>query len=352
MEKDEEVDLPAEFEWAQLALHEECAMNEVCELLKGHYVSDDVFWRFNLSKASLKWALLPPGYHAYWHVGIRAKATGQLVALITGTPCTMRVHTHVLSNIIINFLCVHRDVRASGLAPKLITEITRRSGQKGVYQAVYTLNDLKSRPVSVAQWWHRSLNVKKLVDVRWIQLNPRETLQRNMKKYALPERTKYPLTRLTLEDCASAHTLLKRYLKEMRLARQFSSEEFVHNFLPRDGVVDTYILTDATGAVSDLMSFFFCDTTLLRKPKGHEGMKIAYSHYNVVSTADAEQFIIDAMVIARNSGCDVYNMLDVMDNANLFDALKFDVGDGKMHYHIYNWVCPSILSRDVGLVLI
>jgi len=43
--------------------------------------------------------------------------------------------------------------------------------------------------------------------------------------------------------------MLKRYLKEMRLARQFSLEEFEHNFLPREGVVDTYVLRNSAGQV-------------------------------------------------------------------------------------------------------
>jgi hypothetical protein len=45
-------------------------------------------------------------------------------------------------------------------------------------------------------------------------------------------------------------------------------------------------------------------------------------------------------------------MLNVMDNEHLFEPLKFDQGDAAMNYHIYNWICPSILPRDVGLVLI
>ena len=114
-------------------------------------MTDGVFWRFDMSKGNLRWALQPPGYHPYWHVGVRDTATGALVAFITGTPCSLRVHKHVLPNIIINFLCVSEEVRDKGLAPKLITEITRRAGHKGYYQAVYTRNDLKSRPVSVAQ---------------------------------------------------------------------------------------------------------------------------------------------------------------------------------------------------------
>ena len=58
------------------------------------------------------------------------------------------------------------------------------------------------------------------------------------------------------------------------------------------------------------------------------------------------------MIICRNLGCDVFNMLNVMDNEHLFEPLKFDQGDAAMNYHIYNWICPSILPRDVGLVLI
>ena len=346
--------LPKGLRWCQLDIEKDEEICEMHELLKKHYVTDESFWRFDLSLDCLRWGLNAPGAVADWHVGVRDEATNKLEACITGTPSTLRAHRHVLKTPIINFLCCSPRVRGRGLAPLLIDEISRRIYKRGIYNAIYTLTGVKHRPVAVVQWWHRSLNVKKLVEVGWIQLTSRETMQRTIRRYALPDRIQMRLQRLTPDLCASAHDLLKRYLKERRIARQFSREEFRHNFLPRDGVVDTYVRVDSSGkGVTELVSMYFIHQALLEKPRGHEGMKIACAHYMVTSEADGLiDLATDAMIIARNMGCDVYNMLDVMDNATLFAPLKFDEGDAPMNYHIYNWRCPAVEASDIGVVLL
>jgi glycylpeptide N-tetradecanoyltransferase len=39
----------------------------------------------------LRWALGPPGYVEEWHVGVRVKGSGKLVAFISGIPMTVGV---------------------------------------------------------------------------------------------------------------------------------------------------------------------------------------------------------------------------------------------------------------------
>jgi hypothetical protein len=48
----------------------------------------------------------------------------------------------------INFLCVHKKLRAKRLGPVLIKEVTRRVNLTGVWQAVYTAGALLPKPVS------------------------------------------------------------------------------------------------------------------------------------------------------------------------------------------------------------
>jgi glycylpeptide N-tetradecanoyltransferase len=50
------------------------------------------------------------------------------------------------------------------------------------------------------------------------------------------------------------------------------------------------------------------------------------------------------------SDCDVFNALDVMDNKEFFEKLKFGVGDGNLHYYIYNWQCPQINPEKVFFI--
>ena len=69
----------------------------------------------------------------------------------------------------------------------LIKEITRRVNKEGIFQAVYTAGILLPKPISVCQYWHRSLNPKKLVEVHFSALHKHMTLQRMIKLYRLPE---------------------------------------------------------------------------------------------------------------------------------------------------------------------
>jgi glycylpeptide N-tetradecanoyltransferase len=62
---------------------------------------DDASFRFNYSAEFLKWALMPPGWHPDWHVGVRVaskkgdsdkdKQKGRLVAFISAVPVKLRV---------------------------------------------------------------------------------------------------------------------------------------------------------------------------------------------------------------------------------------------------------------------
>lgn len=86
----------------------------------------------------------------------------------------------------INFLCVHKKLRSMRLAPVLIKEVTRRVNRRGIWQAVYTAGVVIPKPVGACRYWHRSLNVRKLIDVEFSRLQPRMTLNRTIRLYKLP----------------------------------------------------------------------------------------------------------------------------------------------------------------------
>lgn len=46
-------------------------------------------------------------------------------------------------------------------------------------------------------------------------------------------------------------------------------------------------------------------------------------------------------------GFDVFNALDLMDNKEFLEKLKFGVGDGFLQYYLYNWRCPSMDTHKV-----
>ena len=47
----------------------------------------------------------------------------------------------------------------------------------------------------------------------------------------------------------------------------------------------------------------------------------------------------------------MFNALDLMENVDFLEKLKFGIGDGNLQYYIYNWRSPQMSSKEVGLVL-
>ena len=75
-------------------------------------------------------------------------------------------------------------------------EITRRVNLLGVWQAAYTAGRHLPVPVATCQYWHRSLDPKKLIAVGFSRLQPRMTLARTLKLYKIPDTPQIPGIRL------------------------------------------------------------------------------------------------------------------------------------------------------------
>lgn len=334
-------------------MNDEAQLREIYELLSAHYVEDDDnMFRFAYSPEFLRWALQPPGYRAEWHCGVRVSGTGKLVALITGVPATIRVRAAALPMVEINFLCVHKKLRQKRLAPVLIKEITRRINLRDIWQAVYTAGVVLPKPVAEGQYWHRSLNARKLIDVGFSRLAPRMTMARTMKLYRLPAKPATPGVRpMEPRDVPAVTRLLAQYLQRYHLAPHMDEADVAHWLVMRPDVVNSYVVESAEHGVTDLVSFYTLPSTVIGHDQ-HSSLKAAYMFYTVPVTVSAEQLLNDALILAAATGHDVFNALDIFDNAALLKDLKFGVGDGKLRYYLFNWRTPAVAPGEVGLVML
>lgn len=158
--------LPDAFKWDTMNLNDPLVLTELYTLLNENYVEDDdAMFRFDYQQEFLKWALQPPGWRADWHVGVRVQKSGLLVGFISAIPGHVQIYDKLEKIVEINFLCVHKKLRAKRVAPVLISEITRRVNLTGIFQAVYTAGVVLPKPVATCRYWHRSLNPKKLIEV-------------------------------------------------------------------------------------------------------------------------------------------------------------------------------------------
>ncbi|VEN54848.1 unnamed protein product [Callosobruchus maculatus] len=189
------------------------------------------------------------------------------------------------------------------------------------------------------------LNPKKLIDVKFSHLSRNMTMQRTLKLFKLPDRPRTPgFRKMTAKDVPQAHKLLFQYLKKFELAPEFSEEEFLHWFLPRDNIIDSFVVEDDQGRLTDMVSYYMLPSTVMHHPA-------AYSFYNVSTSTPWPELMTDALISAKQLSFDVFNALDLMDNSEFLLQLKFGIGDGKLQYYLYNWRCPAMQPSHIGLVL-
>ncbi|KNC49571.1 glycylpeptide N-tetradecanoyltransferase [Thecamonas trahens ATCC 50062] len=345
--------LPPGFEWSIIDIDAPEQLTEVYTLLAKNYVEDDdCMFRFDYSREFLCWALKPPGWLPQWHLGVRSTKKKSLLAFISAVPADIHVRGTSVPNVEINFLCVHKKLRTKRLAPVLIQEITRRVHLEGIFQAVYTAGVVLPRPIASCMYYHRSLNPKKLVEVEFSYLKPNMTMKRLIRLYKLPnEPVLKGLRPMTPADVPSAAELLRNYLTSMDLYQRMSDEEFAHWLLPRDGVVSSYVIADDNGNVTDFCSFYSLPSTIIDHPK-YNTLNAAYSYYNVATSVELKTLMNDALILANSAGFDVFNALDLMDNADFLTDLKFGKGDGHLQYYTFNWRTAPTTPSKIGLVLL
>lgn len=94
-------------------------------------------------------------------------------------------------------------------------------------------------------YWHRSLNPKKLIDVGFSSLPAKMPMARFVKIYTLPKETTTPgLRPMERKDIPVVHKKLNTYLTQFKMHIQFTEEEVGHFLLPREWVIESFVVED------------------------------------------------------------------------------------------------------------
>ena len=167
----------ADLEWKDVDMTQQNEIDKLYEFLKTNYVEDeDHMFRFDYSKDFLKWHLTSPNYCPEWLISIVQLDTKKNKKKMVGFIA----------------LCVKKEFRNKRLAPLLIKEVSRRIHMRNKWWAVYTSGTMLPKPFAETTYYHRNLNVKKLVDVHFTYLPHNMNLARAKNLYKLP--TELPVT--------------------------------------------------------------------------------------------------------------------------------------------------------------
>jgi len=133
---------------------------------------------------------------------------------------------------------VHKKLRSKRLAPVLIKEITRQCHLKGIFQAIYTAGIVIPTPISTCRYYHRTLNVPKLVDIKFTYVPRDMTIARMARQSKVPSTaslSRSGLREMEERDVAAVGDLFRRYMERFDMVQLFDEEDIRHQFLSGHG---------------------------------------------------------------------------------------------------------------------
>lgn len=358
----QETEMPDSLEWWNPDISNDNDVKFIYHFLNKNYIEDDDnMFRLKYSVDLLRWCLLVPGYIPEWHLAIRKKDNKKIIGFITGIPINIKIGDDIKKICEINFLCIHKKLRNLNLTPLLIKEITNRTvAIKNIYQAVYTVAKIITKPFSRGQYWGRLLNPIKMIEIGFSSI-PTSLYKKTGHSISVSElnsfydvnlKIKLNMRSMEKEDIKSVHTLLNNYLKNFEVSQLFDEQEIKHLLLPRENVIYTFVV-ETKGKVTDFISFYKLSSLILNSEK-YSKYDTAYCYYYSANTVCIKDLIENTLMIAQNLGFDVFQILNIMDNQEAIknENLKFEEGTGVLHYYLYNWVYHDVPSNKNGLIMV
>ena len=349
-------DLPEEgLEWKDVDMTKQNEIDKLYEFLKTNYVEDeDHMFRFDYSKDFLKWHLTSPNYFPEWLISIvqldTKKNKKKMVGFIAGIPIKVCIHGYDISLAEIDFLCVKKEFRNKRLAPLLIREVSRRIHMRNQWWAVYTSGTMLPKPFAQTTYYHRNLNVKKLVDIHFTYLPHNMNMARAKNIYKLPNELPFSgFRQMEEKDVEQVFVLLEKFESQFKVHGYYDRDQVKHWFLPRKNVVYSYVRED-NNTITDFISFYSLPSSILQH-ESYKKLMAAYSFFNINTTLTVKEIMKCALILAKNAGFDVFNCLNIMKNEEAFQDLLFGKGGGNLKYYLWNFVCPETEPKDLSLVL-
>lgn len=341
--------LPEGFEWVTFNLSDDSDLELLYQFIHHFYKNNtDTKIYFNYSKQFLKWYLLTSNHYNDLFIGVKCKS--KIVASICGVPIKIKIFDKEVNMIEINFLCIHHSLRNKRLSPVLIKEITRRANLHNIYQAFYTGGLELPNKIIGGNYYHRPLNIPKLVEMDYIDPPNKISLKSYCKLYNTLDSLTLNIRLLEEKDCIEVCKKLNEYNEKFKINIIFDYEEFNQKFLvnEKENIIYSYVVENNKGEITDFISLYYLPSQVKNNSKYNEITK-AYIYYYFSN--DLIKLVDNALYLMKNKEIDIINCVDQYNNNLFLEKLKFKKGPVTLYFYLYNWICPQIENKDMSLVM-
>lgn len=183
--------------------------------------------------------------------------------------------------------------------------------------------------ISNANYWHKPLNVKKLLSVQFLD-SPLEVSIGEMR----------PNTRnLEEKDIERCFEIYQEEIKKYKIFDNMDKEDFC--YFIKNKIMKVFVAEENNEIVS-FGSFYILDTMAIKK-----NIKISGAYLSIVCGQNYKDMVNDLISASYKEKCDVFNGINIGNNEEVFDSLEFLKGTGELKYYLYNWKIGKINKKDI-----
>lgn len=341
IELSEEVKLQDDFEWFTPDLNDELEVEKICLFLNTHY-SNAILLKTHYTPSFLKHYL--GGDNLF--LGIRVKTNKIIVSFVAGTINKMQVGKYVEQFVDVNLLCVYPKLRNKNLASLIIKELKRRVNLQNYKYGIFTTEDYLLKPIASIQYFNRPINIKKLIDIKYIKPTGQVKIEDIEKTMELPANKLDNFVVMQEEHIISALNKLNRYLSRYNLHPIFDEVEFRRIFYNNEHV-QSFAMLDDNKSVIDFISYY----VITKEVVGHDTyIKTGFLYYYSSTVETVLKLIKNVLICARNNNIDLFHAFNIMENPSVIHDLMFEQSQLNYHYYLYNWKMKPLDVNQIGKI--
>jgi glycylpeptide N-tetradecanoyltransferase len=342
------IKLPELYHFDTLDIRNDDKVQELCDFLNDNYYEEDSGkFRTFFEKNTVRWYLLNSYYDPNMCLCVRKD--NDIIGLMCGVVNNMQIGKRSCQNVEINFVCIKKVFRAKRLLPVLATEFNLRMNKLGYKHGFFATNKYVPKPFSKLNAYHRAINMKKLIDVGFVNMQGKIDMDHVNKALEMDNKFSTKNFKKMDEDhLEDVYELFNKYMEKYYVHPIYTFEEFTNVFYNNDVVV-SYVLTDDSDIPIDFISYYNMKLKVTRENDNIYLNKAVLFYYTSI-TETPYRLIKDILLVAKNNGNDLVTMYDVMENINISIDLFFDKSSSLVNMNMYNWLSKEYQNIQIAKI--
>ena len=341
------INLPENFFWYEIDPKSEIDINDLYNFLYDNYNYIDNKFGAHYTKESLHWYLSNPTYFQNMFLFVKYKE--KVVGSIIGTPANISIFDKLDIIIDTSFLCISKKIREKSLASIMIKELLRRMYFNNVQFGYYTTHLLLPNILTCATYYHRPINIKKLVNIDFISKPSYMSMGTFEELYKTKDKLTLNLRKMNENDISQCTQKLNQFYKKYKIYQIYTEDEFKYKFLPQTNIIDSYVF-EKDNNIQAFISTFYTKSRIFNNKTYSEYNIAQIYHYFYYDDLIFIDMINDILLLMKQQNIDVVNCLEQMDNHLFINKLNFKQGSGKLNFYFWNKKCPTFTNKDIALI--